>query len=83
MHTYTPTNIIFDGPITNLLSILRISVEVLSRAHAKRAKSLNDFKFGLFSNDGAANTTVKRLSKKKKRRKKVTEMTKGRCLTVS
>ena len=34
MHTYTPANSISDGPITNLLSILCILVEVFSRAHA-------------------------------------------------
>ena len=46
MHAYTPANSgVFDGPVTNLLSIL--SVEVLSRAHTKRVKKrLNDFKFG-------------------------------------
>ena len=40
MHTYTPANSIFDGPITNLLSILCILIEVLSRAHAKGEKAL-------------------------------------------
>ena len=35
MYTYTPANSIFDSPITNLLSILKILVEILSRAHAK------------------------------------------------
>ena len=58
MQTYTPANSIFDGPVTTLLSLLCVLVEVLSRAHAKREKSLHDFKFGLsvgrFSSDGAA-----------------------------
>ena len=46
MHTYTPENSIFDGPVTYLLSILCILVEFLSRAHAKEEKGLNDLKFG-------------------------------------
>ena len=46
MYTDIPANSLFDGPVTNLLSILCILVEVLSRAQAKRAKSLNHFKFG-------------------------------------
>ena len=61
MHTYAPENSIFDGPITTLLSVLCILVEVPSRAHAKRAKRLNDFKFGRFSSVGAASTAVKGL----------------------
>ena len=61
MHTYAPTNSILDGPVTDLLSVLCILVEVPSRAHAKRAKSLDDFKFGRFSSDGAASTAVKGL----------------------
>ena len=63
MHTYTPANSIFDSPMRNLFSILCLLVEVLSRAHAKRGKSLNDFKFGVFigcfSNDGAASMAMK------------------------
>ena len=58
VHTYTPANSIFEGPITTLLSILCILIEVLLRAHAKREKSLNNFKFGAsigrISSDGAA-----------------------------
>ena len=65
MHTYTPANSVFDGPITDLLSVLCVLVEVLSRAHAKREKSLNGFKFGTstgrFSSDVAASTAVKGL----------------------
>ena len=60
-----PANSIFDGPITNLLSVLWIWVEVLPRARAKWRKSLNDFKcgtsIGSFSSDGAACTAVKGL----------------------
>ena len=37
-HTYTPADNIFGGPVTNLLSILCILIEILSRAHAKEAK---------------------------------------------
>ena len=65
MHTYTPANSMFDGPIRNLFSILCILVEVLSRAHAKRVKSFNDFKFGAsvgrFSSGVAASRAVKGL----------------------
>ena len=66
MHTYTPADSIFAGPVTNLLSVLWIWVGVLSRAHAKSGESLNDFKFGScisrFSSDAAASTAVKGLS---------------------
>ena len=48
MHTYTAANSIFDGPVTNLPSLLCILLEVLSRAHAKGGKGLNDVKFGTF-----------------------------------
>ena len=65
-HTYTPANSIFDGPVTHFLSILCILVEVLSGAHSKGEKSLNDLKFdtfiGRFPSDGAASMTVKGLS---------------------
>ena len=65
MHAYTPANSILDGPVTNLLSMLWILIEVLSRVYAKTGKSLNDFKFGTslgrFSNDGPASTAVKGL----------------------
>ena len=30
-----PANSVFDGPVTNLLSVLCILIEVLSRAHEK------------------------------------------------
>ena len=66
MHTYTPPDGIFDGSVTNLLSILSILTEILQRAHAKAVKkSLNGFKFGIFigrfPSDGAAGMTVKGL----------------------
>ena len=38
VHTYTPANSIFDGPITNGLSILTILIEILSWAYAKEEK---------------------------------------------
>ena len=41
-------SIIFDGPITKLLSILCILIEILSCARVKGQKSLNGFKFGTF-----------------------------------
>ena len=61
-----PANSIFDGPLTNLLSILCILIEVLSCAHAKgNKKGLNDFKFGTFvrhfQSDGVASRAVKGL----------------------
>ena len=65
MLTYIPAYSIFDGPITNLLSILSILIEIFSCAHAKGGNSLNDFKFGTFIgrflNNGAASMTVKGL----------------------
>ena len=65
MHTYVPPNSIFDGPITSLLLILCILIEVLSRAHATSKKSLNDFRFGAFncfSSDGTVSMAVKGLT---------------------
>ena len=63
MHTDAPVNSVFDGPVTTLLSLLCILLEVLSRALAKKGKSLNGFKVGTsvgrFSSDGAASTAVK------------------------
>ena len=38
---------IFDGLVINLLSILCILIEILSRAPAKGQKSHNDFRFGI------------------------------------
>ena len=69
MHTYTPADSVFDGPITNLLSILCILIEILSRARVKGGGgSLHDFKFGTstgrFPSEGAAVTAVKGLSEK-------------------
>jgi len=65
VHTYTPANSIFDGPVTNLLSIPYILIEVLSRAHAKGRKGLINFKFDIFiycfPSDGAASVAVKGL----------------------
>ena len=43
-----PENSISDGPITNLLSILCILVEILLCTHTKGQKSHNDFRFGTF-----------------------------------
>ena len=57
MHAHTSRNI-FDERITNLLLMLRISVEVLSRVHVNDVK-LGTF-IGHFSSDGAASTAVKR-----------------------
>ena len=66
MHTYMPPNSIFDGPITSLLLILCILIEVLSRAHATSKKSLNDFRFGAFighfPSDGTVSMAVKGLT---------------------
>ena len=70
-----PENSIFDGPVTSLLSILCILLEVLSLAHAKVCVgggslhvggSLHDFKFstfvGHFLSDTLASMTVKGLN---------------------
>ena len=61
MHTYR----IFDGPVANLLSVLCLLIEIFSRAHEKRKKVLNDFKFGTsfgrFQSDGGASMAVKGL----------------------
>ena len=66
MFTYTPANSIFDGPLTNLLSTLRVLTEVLLRVQTKGKRGLNNFKFGTFSgrfpSDGDANMAVKGLS---------------------
>ena len=52
--------------ITNLLSVLCILIETLSRVHTKGKKDLNDLKFGTFigrfPRDGAACMAVKGLS---------------------
>ena len=70
MYAYMPADNIFDGPITNLLSILNILIEILSCTHAKRSKSFNVFLFcffkfgtfiGRFPSDGAACMAVKGL----------------------
>ena len=68
MLTYAPANSTFDGPVTNLLSVLCVLIEILSRADAKGEKGLNGFKFGTFvgrsvQSDGAAlSTAVKGLT---------------------
>ena len=61
-----PPDSIFDGPITNLLSILSILIEILfmySREGVK--KGFNVFKFGTFigrfPSDGTAGVAVKGL----------------------
>ena len=46
MHTYMPANSVFDGPVTNPLSVLCIVIEFPSHAHAKGGSSQNDFIFG-------------------------------------
>ena len=71
VHTYTPPNSIFDGPITNLLWILSIFIEICSCAHAKRGQSLNGFRFGSFigrfPSDCAASMAVKVFQSEQKR----------------
>ena len=66
MHTYKLANNVFDGPISNLLLILCILIEIFSRAHALGGSlKVNDFKFGTFidnfQSDGAASKAVKGL----------------------
>ena len=48
MLTYTLANSIFDGSVRNLLSVLRVLIEIFSRAPAKGNKGVNDFRFGTF-----------------------------------
>ena len=66
MHIYTHANGTFNGPITNLLSILCILKEELSRGLANGEKSRNHFKLGTFidrfPSDGMANMAVKGLN---------------------
>ena len=38
VHTYTPEHSIFDGPVTDILLILCILIEIFSRAHANGQK---------------------------------------------
>ena len=64
---HTRANSTFDGPIKkNQLSILCVLIEIISRTHAERGKSLNCFKFGTFigrfPSDGAASRAVKGLT---------------------
>ena len=63
MHIYTLANNIFDDLITNLLSVVWILIEILSRDHVKGKKYLNNLKFGTFIggfwSDSAANMAVK------------------------
>ena len=66
VRAYMPTESIFDGPITNLLSVLSSLIEILfmySREGVK--KSYNVFKFGTFigrfPSDSAASMAVKGL----------------------
>ena len=62
MHAYTSQNSVFDSPVTNLLSVLTVLIEVLSCAHGGGGGGggggLNDFKFGTsvghFLNDSAS-----------------------------
>ena len=57
VHTYASSNSIFDGLVINLLSILCILIEILSRVHAKGQKRRNDFRCGTpvgrFPSDGS------------------------------
>ena len=69
MCPYTPPNSIFDGPITNVLSILCVLIELLSRAHMmgtkKKKNSLNGFNLALYCrlpSEGAASMTVNGLN---------------------
>ena len=68
MHTYTPANSIFDGPVRNPLSVRYIFIAFPSRAHAKGWKKQNDFKLdtsgGHFPSDRAASMAVKGLKNK-------------------
>ena len=60
-----PANSTLDRPVITRLSVLCILVEILSRAHAKRGKSLNNLEsaasVGHFLSDGVASAAVKGL----------------------
>ena len=62
MLSYTRANSIFDGLITNLLSVLCILIEAFSPARAQGEKAFNNLKFGTFigrfSNEDAASMAV-------------------------
>ena len=82
MNTYKLANSIFGGPVTNLLSVLCILIELLSRCHVKRGGgggSFNDFKFGNFTgrfpSDCAASMAVKEL----RERYRTTDQTRSTC----
>ena len=62
MHSYTPVNSIFDGPIATLLSVLLILVEVMRTVGKALMISNLARLFGRFSNGGAASTAVKGLN---------------------
>jgi len=66
VHTYRLANSKVDSPIRNLLLVLCILIEILSRAQTKGKRDLNDFKFGTFfgrfPNDSAGSMAVKGLS---------------------
>ena len=74
-----PEDGIFDGPVTNLLSVLCILIELFWRAHVKGGKKLNGFKsgtfIGRFLSDG--NGRVKSMAVKGL---KITELTACRLL---
>ena len=40
MHACMPANSIFDGPVTDLLALLCILIEILTHSHAKWEKAL-------------------------------------------
>ena len=54
-----PAYIIFDGPVTNLLSVRCILIEILSRVHAKEEKGLNVFKLATFLGSFPIDCTVR------------------------
>ena len=74
MHTHTRLqNSIFDGPVTNLLSVLGILLGFLfTCSYAKGGKAVNDFKLGTFvgcfQSDGAESMAVKGLKERKIRK---------------
>ena len=43
MHKHAPANSIFDGSVTNPLSVLYVWIEILSRARAQEAEQLEWF----------------------------------------
>ena len=61
VHPCAPENSVFDGPVTNILSVLCVLIGVLSHAHAKGRQCRNNLALRRFPNDTLASMAVKGL----------------------